>query len=113
MDTCLKLTPIQAPELDTSGTISTSSETQAAGELSSDSEGLDSPVENSERNRESSSEFEESDSSVKRSQRKRRSSFALDEVPSTRKRAKRSSATPEVETGLTKVCYIASSVREI
>ena len=93
MDTCLELTPIQAPELDTSGTISTSPETQGAGESSSDSEGLDSPVENSERNRESSVDSEE--------------------VPSTRKRARRSLVTPEVEKGLTKVCYIVGPVREI
>ena len=73
MDTCLKLTPRQAPELDTSGTISTGPETQGAGESSSDS----------------------------------------DVVPSTRKRARRSLATPEVEKGLTKVCYIVDLVREI
>ena len=113
MDTCLELTPIQAPELDTSGTISTSPETQGAGESSSDSEGLDSPVENSERNRKSSSEVDESDSRITRPQRKRGSSFALDEVPSTRKRAKRSLVTREVEKGLTKVCYIVGPVREI
>ena len=112
MDTCLKLTPIQAPELDTSGTISTSPETQAAGESSSDSDGLDNPVENPERNRESSSEVEELDSPAEKSQRKRRSSFALDQVPSTRKRAKRSSATPEVEKGLTKVGSIVDPLRK-